>query len=154
MHAIGWDEAYDFDGFKFSVVRHPFKRMISCYRNKVLRESLHPSLEKFGVFKSEMPFGDFLKAVADIPDEKADIHFASQAFFLHGNRGCRVDKIIKMEELSESWREIAAATGLDVILPHRNASKDRPFTPPDDQHLLDIVQNRYQLDFELFGYNA
>jgi hypothetical protein len=154
MHAIAWDESYDFDGFKFSVVRHPFDRMVSCYRNKVLRSRLHSSLEGFGCFISEMPFLDFLRAVADIPDEEADIHFASQSFFLHGTRGCRVDKIVKMEELSESWSEIVVATGLDEMLPHRNPSKDHPFTPPGDPLLVDIVHKRFRDDFELFGYKA
>ncbi len=154
MHAIPWDASYEFDGYKFSVVRHPFKRMISCYRNKVLKNELHQSLQKFGVFKAEMPFKDFLGAVADIPDEDADIHFTSQSFFLYGDRGCRVDNIVKMEELKNKWGDIASATGLPAVLPHRNASKDRPFTPDNDRELSDLIVKRFGEDFERLNYQA
>ncbi len=148
------DAAEGFDGYRFSMVRHPLTRMISCYREKT-QLRLSPSLARFGLFFKGMSFRDFLEAVARIPDADADAHFASQASRLEScnARGkLRVDFVGKLETLDEDWLKIVAKTGL-LALHHRNPSPSDALYPEPDPVLEQIVRRRFARDYELFGYS-
>ena len=68
------------DYFRFGFVRNPWARLYSCYRDKILGPTLRDQqfiLGHFG-FTPGMAFADFVRGVAEIPDEEADGHFVGQ----------------------------------------------------------------------------
>lgn len=68
------------NGFKnFTVVRDPIERFISMYKDIHRREQLG---RKIGKNKS---INTFLKYLEKTPDEKRDVHFRSQCYFLVHN---------------------------------------------------------------------
>ncbi|MBA2443050.1 MAG: sulfotransferase family 2 domain-containing protein [Rubrobacter sp.] len=66
--------------FKFSFVRNPYDRLVSCYYSKInpkvvgIDQEPHDGAE----LRPGMSFREFAEAVCSIPDEKANVHFRSQ----------------------------------------------------------------------------
>lgn len=64
----------------FTFVRNPTARLISLYRDKVVK-NIYPPFSKFGIEK-EMEFEDFVKTICAVPDSRADPHFRSQYSYI------------------------------------------------------------------------
>lgn len=95
------------DRFSFSVVRNPWDRIFSVYKDKV-RRSLHKPLVEMGAYEN-MKFLDFVDMLCDHDDVSADIHVTSQWHLLtHRNAmapDCVVDikDVKKIEYLVNAW---------------------------------------------------
>ena len=158
--------------WKFALVRNPIDRLRSCYAQKIKMSD--PSglpltndrfesgvsrslLAKFpGVFTANMCFADFVDVVCQIPDHKADKHFAAQTAFVCDRQGrLLVDYVGKLENLTSEFEHIKQHCGLpaNIELPHRNRSSNKKLdiiVGPTD---LQKVKIRYAGDYELFGYS-
>lgn len=64
----------------FAVTRNPWERLVSVYKDKVLRR-LHDPFKKLG-FSDTMTILEFAELVSEINDQEADIHFKSQWLFI------------------------------------------------------------------------
>jgi hypothetical protein len=78
--------------FRFSIVRNPYTRALSAYRDKIVsnsweRQRLLPTL---GLPADSPPisFLEFLRRVKARPDFQRDIHWATQKFLLQPRRVC------------------------------------------------------------------
>ncbi|MEQ8554258.1 MAG: sulfotransferase family 2 domain-containing protein [Cyclobacteriaceae bacterium] len=142
----------------FTVVRNPFSRLVSCYKNKILRGEwiynryLLGSL-RYGL-RQGMSFEDFVRKVAIIPDKYSDIHFRSQACIIKKINDYGTCKVLMLENINSEFGEISCKFGLGD-LPNKNISHNQEewvdyFTP----ELIDIVYNRYKKDFELWYPSA
>jgi chondroitin 4-sulfotransferase 11 len=162
------------DYFKFCFVRNPWDRLVSCYFSKVkknynlnidltnkLAQSLQPSLSgkvnwlKYPVINSQMSFSEFVEAVAEIPDEKADKHFRSQYTFITDSEGKLItDFIGRFENLREDFETIVQKIGLpNPNLPHELKGNHKHYTSYYTPETWEIVRKRYQKDLELFNYD-
>jgi len=144
---------------RFCFVRNPWDRAVSFYFNKVARDSLPMNLwHNRRNIKTRMPFKDFLEAIQDLPEHKADVHFRSQHTFVTDSNGnLLVNRIGKFENLSSDFRDIMKDIGLENIeLPYithtpegaRNADYRRHYT----DKTRELVAQRYAKDIELFEY--
>ena len=84
----------------FTVVRNPFLRIVSVYR-EFFENRQGPFIYEdylFGVFRQEMSFGEFVRTLALIPDALKDQHVKPQHRFLeyYHRRGVRVT-VMKLE---------------------------------------------------------
>lgn len=142
----------DFDGFKFTFVRNPFARTVSCYRNKIEGKDI-PKLRYYKVIGLEKDYGfeAYVKAIARIPDEWAERHFATQYFQAYEDGKCIVDYVGRFENLHEEYEEIRKKYGLEE-LEHKNASSAYDYRDYYTEELAELVYNRYKIDFETFGY--
>lgn len=152
--------------FRFAFVRNPWGRLVSCYRDKIRNEvdgythfTIRPGvancLARFDVFVANMPFDDFVAAVASIPDSKADEHFRSQHTFLTNRRGeLTADFVGRYERLADDFDIVRQRTGLpDIELPRlqaaRTAARYAAYYTPKTR---EIVADRFRKDIEMFGY--
>ena len=176
MHAANWpilpkhvllsDQTWDY--LKFAIVRNPWDRLVSCYKNKILasgntndfyENGVHRALLKnYGdIFHSSMTFEDFAQAVCNIPDEIAEDHFRSQHTFVTHRDKLIVDRVGKLENIEEEWAYLCANINIDNKLENINVSSNsgtkRAYKDYYTDELCDKVAERYQKDIEMFGYD-
>jgi hypothetical protein len=148
--------------YKFSFVRSPFARLVSCYRQKIvfIPSPQHPIPlyeHYFFSLPTHISFADFAERVAKIPDPLADNHFKSQYALLYSEGVSQVDYVGKVEYLDNDWQQIAAKYKLDPVLEHKNDSKNKQGCHSDyrlyyTESLVQLVYERYHKDVEMFGY--
>jgi hypothetical protein len=156
------------NGFlRFAVVRDPYRRIWSCYVDKIVRNResgrpIHPGFERYNrllglnVFNLDMSFTAFLRSVSRIPDWMADGHFRSQHRFIASQGGnLLVDRFVRLENLDEEMSKLT----LDRALPSWDAPKINPSKAGaksfDWTELeINLVNRRYARDFMLFKYDV
>jgi len=139
--------------FKFSVVRNPFDRLVSCYKNKILEEEYLPMQSGYGgIFYKGMPFDKFVLSICKIPDIFSDRHFKSQYSYLYYKDNLIVDYLGKFENLDTDLAIIIDKYELGDI-PHINKSKVKSdYKDFYTSELVEHVYNRYKNDIEKFNY--
>jgi hypothetical protein len=148
------DASYE-DFFKFSVVRHPLSRAMSCFKDKYERKR-HLNIMNWQVpllkllRREAISFIDWLNFIASMPDEYSDPHWRSQYYTMHTDDGRElVDAVYKLEYLSEYQDELSERLGVTAHLQRLNSTT--PTFEPDDKALA-IVKARYEKDFLAFNY--
>lgn len=141
------------DIFRFSIVRNPFDRLVSCYKNKILEENYYPIQKGYGsMFYKEMPFCEFVYVVSRIPDLLSDRHFRSQYSYLYYKGKLVVDYLARFENLEQDLFYVVSKCKLGCV-PHINKahvmSDYRDYYTKD---LVEIVYGRYQADVHSFNY--
>lgn len=149
---------------KFCVVRHPYTRLISCYRDKFEREprgaGYRRKLRELGLQQGKrVTFADFLEAVGKQPQQSMNSHWRIQYYNVFLDM-IGYDEIVRYEELPRRLPSLVAelypAADADAILSrHRQEQSsdelvDRYFT----SGLKSLAQNIYAKDFETFGYTG
>jgi chondroitin 4-sulfotransferase 11 len=157
----GIDDQYD-RYFKFTFVRNPWDRLLSCYMSKVVRSGAGMPMGKYGnvTLRRDMSFQEFAEAVCLIPDEVANVHFRSQHIFVCGGgsrKDILADYVGRFENLEEDFEIITKRIGIDAQLPHAaNTSSirgSRSYRDFYDEKLAEMVGERYREDIDLFGYS-
>ena len=146
--------------FSFGFVRDPYTRLVSCYRHKILRlreqgRRISPIFAVYGrTFSPSMEFPEFVRAVASIPDERAEKHFRSQTRFLYRDGEPLVDFVGRLERFPDDWAEVCRRTGLAPADRAYNVTTPGEEEPDDwyDAALIALVDERYRADFDLLGY--
>jgi len=166
-----WGKDLDeYTGYRtFTVVRNPWDRLVSCFKDKIrgeydprfgVRPGIHEGLDRYNrvlgrrIFYEDMPFPNFVHAVAKIPDSLADEHFRSQYRMFATPRGkLLVDRIIKFEtlhaELISLLRELHA-DGFNID--HLNKSPKLDYREFYTDELVASVAKIYAKDVKLLGY--
>jgi len=153
------------DYLKCAFSRNPWDRILSCYLNKIKKDEnfnndkfengVMKRFKKFDVFYAGMPFNEFVQEVANIPDDIADGHFASQHKRLVMNGKVVVNFLGRFEYYEEEVIRLLKIVGInsEIKFPHINRSRNRKRYPEYyDDTTKKIVESRYKEDIELFGY--
>lgn len=152
------------DYWKFCFVRNPWDRLVSCFSEKIKRKDYNleghfvngvaQGLLKYGNFRAKMPFDEFVQAVVQIPDVKADSHFRSQYTFVTNQSGkLVVDFVGKLETISEDFSIVCNKLGVNnVMLPHKLKSSRTEYREYYTPKLQETVAERYSKDIALFNY--
>lgn len=145
------------DLFVFSFVRNPFKRILSCYFDKIRKETSYKGFLRYeDQFYRQMSFEEFIRKISDIPDEDADQHFRSQHKFLLGKNQKLIPHFTgKLEQIEEDFAKVSKRIQCNNLnLKHINKSKakkiryDVYFT----SQITELILKRYESDFKFFGY--
>lgn len=153
-HALQPFRHYD----AWAFVRNPWDRLVSCYSDKVMRDSIHQgvasSLARHGDYAPKMEFADFAQAVCSMGEREANRHFRSQYTFLIDRRGALIPKQIGyFETLQGDFATMCGQHGIPTSdLPSFKATHHRPYRDYYTDELRAAVAERYGRDIELFGY--
>lgn len=146
--------------FKFTFVRNPWDRLLSCYYQKLAPGGQGLGREEWGGERLwvGMDLPEFIRAVCRIPDESSNPHFRSQHVTVCSDgprKELLVDFVAHYERFEEDFALIAKRLGADLRLPRLLAS-GRPPSYRDSygsRELARMVGERYRMDAEVFGYS-
>lgn len=173
----GLEEGRYAEYFKFCFVRNPWARVVSNYETKIARgrningtrrtrnlfyvlpksaSALGRRLASLPILNSSMSFEDFVRALAEIPDECADKHVRSQyTFLINSDDELMVDYVGHLESFNDDFSYIAERIGLTVqSLPTKRDRKGRSYKDYYDDETWQLVEERYRRDIELLGYSG
>lgn len=165
IHKYDWKkitkkEAQNSDYFKFTFVRNPFSRLVSCYKDKYGNNE-RDKRETIGVFdryllgiiKRNKGFDHFVKMVNFIPGRLAEGHFLSQYLLIYtGNKKSIVDYIGKFENIEDDFDALKRRFSLEA-LPHFNKTSGDNWMDYYTIKTANIVYKKYKKDFLSFDYN-
>lgn len=146
--------------FRFSFVRNPYSRALSCYLEKIageqwLRDKRLPALG-FDPH-DDVSFADFLRRVAQQEPPEMDIHWAPQHALLGLDR-VRYGFLGRFECFHSDLQRLTGTLGLNTpeeLLHRRTAhvtGAGARLAEFYDAETTDLVQQIYALDFERLGY--
>ena len=151
--------------FKFAMVRNPWDRLVSCFKDKIrtadynetgFKNGVAIPLQRFGAsFYGGMTFEAFIDVVCELPDAIADDHFRSQFYQLISSEGeLLINYIGRFETMKESLLEINQKTRLQFISSiHLNKSGSvKPYQDYYNKELIEKVRKRYFADIHLLQY--
>jgi hypothetical protein len=153
------------NGFRFvTFARNPYTRLLSCYRDKILRNRRQKLkiLAILGYDESHMDrpvsFEQFVKAVVSQTDYAMDPHWRVQsAQVFHGILPYSFTG--RFERYEEDYRALFEHLGIPAeeipALRHLNPTKEERREGLSDFYtgeLQELVYRRYRRDFEAFGY--
>jgi len=143
--------------FKFSFVRNPFDRLVSCYESKYHKDAeiktgvLDLRFYLLGTFAKDRGFDRFVKSVCLIPNRFAEMHFLSQYLTLCRNGRFKADFIGRFENLEADYEPIRQKYGF-APLQHYNPSGKGDWRDYYTPKTAKMVYRKYRKDFETFGY--
>ena len=146
------------DYWSFAVVREPVERIVSCYKNKILRNGrLSPAFQRRG-FSDSMSLEAFVRRACVLSDVSTDIHLASQASILGQGGRSSLDLVLSLDELNhrfpelvaEVWKRSGVHLGTLGLSNSTAKVKDRLVLTPE---LRCLIRRRYEADYRLFFPN-
>jgi hypothetical protein len=149
------DYVADDNAIFFTVVRNPFARMVSVYRDFYEQPSAQFIYEDylFGILPRKISFHEFVKRVAQIPDVLLDQHLKSQHMFLDYYRK-RVLNLIVLK--LEKPMELEAFLSIYNLSIHQLNKSPEPYdyTTYYDRTTLEKVYAIYERDVQLLQYES
>ncbi len=147
--------------FRFSFVRNPFSRALSCYLEKIVADEIERRrlLPALGFAPdASVSLVDFLRAIEAQDHAARDIHWRPQSDLLK-DRDVHYHFIGRFEHLARDYRYALAqfgvsgeAAALPDLSPHRTNAGSRvaELLGPDE---IDLVRRIYHDDFLRYGYS-
>jgi|GEM_PF-1999985 len=145
--------------YKFTFVRNPLSRLVSCYESKYhidreIYKKKRLDLDDYldGYLRDDEGFERFIEKVCEIPDRLMDRHFCLQSMLVFdedGNNRC--DFVGKIERIAEEFEPIREKYSLRS-LPKYNMTHVKNWMDYYTVDTAKLVYEKYYKDFELFGY--
>jgi len=149
--------------FKWMFVRNPYDRLVSSYSYN-LRSLGRPNVSMRNHFWMLESFERYIRNLGELFDfsktnfdlnqrDFVSAHMIPQHYFACINGENKMDYIGKMESIDKGWQEVTQKLNVKSPLEHSNQSKRMDswinyYTP----ELFEIVNHKYQKDFEMFAY--
>lgn len=150
-------EAEEQEYFKFTFVRNPFARLVSCYKSKY-----HTDVQRYrkrfdfrdylnGYLYKDEGFDEFVRKVCALPYRLMDRHFRSQYDLIYNAAGTHFNYIGHFENLKDDFSTIQKKYRLRP-LPHLNRVGTDDWKNYYTAETADLVYNTFRDDFEKFSY--
>ena len=142
--------------FRFTSVRNPFERLVSCYLNKIVNhgEGNHLGRRMRGLGVDSL--ASFLEVVARQPPLARDVHCRAMTDLTFAG-ALRYDDVVRYETFEEDLGRIMARLGIAGLAIPRPARRNRTDAGSRLRELLgpresDLIRDIYRRDFETFDY--
>lgn len=154
-----WDDPAT---LRFTYVRNPYTRILSCYLDKIVTNQWERQhrLPKLGLDPdADVPLLQFLEIVAAQPQDELDIHWCPQ-FLLTGVPHNHYDREFHFERFTDVTIELLGELGLGYLESHVAAKPAHATEAGDlvEQYIGDdeaaLIHEIYADDFVLFGYST
>lgn len=132
--------------FKFTIVRNPWARVYSAYKN-IMRDEIH--MKKRGI-TSDLQFDDFVKNYA-----ATDSLTVPAIEYLKNYKGhVDMDYIGRFENLEIDFQNICKKIKItNISLPHKIKAKNKEdYKDFYNKQTINLVNEIYKEDIKLFGY--
>jgi hypothetical protein len=150
------------DFFRFSVVRNPYTRLVSAWKDKIWLcapgfESFYERLrgrvpDRFHP-KDLIRFSEFVDLLKEEDLNVSNPHWRLQSQYIFP-AAMNFSKIGKLERLDETLIEFSAHANYPVFGGGDSTKMNSSYASGEyDQELADIVFNLYRTDFEIFSYS-
>ncbi|XP_023331183.1 carbohydrate sulfotransferase 11 [Eurytemora carolleeae] len=146
----------------FLLVRHPFSRLISAYRDKIFINPgsyagirIRKRLEEKSKIDKPASFSDFVRFVLESPLDELDPHWYPYSLQC---TPCQIkySGILKLESLERDWNWFMQYTNINVNINHLNryGSKktSEEYLSRLSPYLQNQLYNKFKQDFLLFNY--
>ena len=129
-----------------AVIRHPYDRVISLYRDFSLKRQRTIPVYNRKVDETKIKnFDYFVKIYIEEGSDSDNIHLRSLNWSLCKNKNILIDRIYKFDRLKDFFK--------DYKLEYINRNKSTVCNIDLSKHNKEIIFNRYKDDFEIFGFD-
>ena len=148
------------DYLRISIVRNPFDRLVSGWRNKIKNLDLtnfkRPSRHGF---TKACNFKQFIHHICNMPEGRIDRHFTLQHQFITYNDIIFSDRILKFENLTQEWdnlieeiykRNKIKMSRLTIDL--NNTKNNKNYREYYDKELIKLIEKKFEKDLNTFNY--
>jgi hypothetical protein len=153
--------------FKFTFVRSPYDRILSCWKNKIFKPSgfdrddqryksklaiLNSGFGQERFSNLDISFGEFVESIVEQESNDMDRHWAPMVDLLRPDL-VNYDYIGKVESFEQNINFLCGKKGWKTPKQvHINQSKVK--TPSDfsDAYIKKLIYQRYECDFQYFEY--
>jgi len=149
------------DYYKWMFVRNPYDRIVSSFtyykKNRNHIQEYRWMLDSFETYikNLDMLFNFELENFSEsyFRKEFESIHIIPQHYFVCIDGENKADFIGKLENIDEAWNTVCSEIGQFANIGKTNASRtDNNYKDYFTDELIEIVNEKYKKDFELFGY--
>lgn len=155
------------DAFKFTFVRNPYDRLLSCWKNKVKWPTIFEKSDE--IYRShlerlnsgfdtprfdtlDISFGEFIEAITALSTDRMDRHWAP-LYELARPDLVQYDFIDKVENYEADIQRLCEVNGW-IMHSEKHLNKSHIETPAEfhDPGVRRMIFRRYENDFTAFGY--
>lgn len=144
--------------YSFSVVRNPYTRFISAYKQFSCEGEKYHGLSPYEVLKKLQIAFQLVHTDSQEWTTAVEMNFIPQYVFTH-IRGIQVvDKLLRYESLSDEWESFTTFQNERVKISNLSSELPRHNEPVNKSQIIltdeekKMIQKLYKKDFELFSY--
>jgi len=147
------------DHLRISVVRNPFDRLVSGWRDKIRTLNLSRGRrQRFG-FTQACTFEQFINQIYRTKEEDINRHFIPQYRFIIYDNQIFSDRILKFEDLSNQWNKLVNEIEhvynikLDNMTVDLNSTKQKkPYREYYNRKTRKLIEQKFEKDLNEFNY--
>ena len=136
--------------FVFCIVRNPIDRIVSCYRNRVLR---YGELSNTVYEKKINSINEFIENLSDLQNNIPSIkhHTSSHCFYL-GKKTNVYSHIFNINQIDKAIDFLSKVSKKNLNLPHLQKGDNNHITKDDiSKENLNFLEKEYEQDYKIFG---
>ena len=153
------------DYLSFTVIRNPWERTLSVYKEKILRR-LHKPYSDLGITQ-KMSLLEYAEFLHQINDQDADVHMKSQWIFINHKGQLLPDMVFDIKGMKLAAKTINGYLSPNTLgeIPKENQNTTHNYSfnelisksgnkNSNTEKFNELIADRYKQEIRLFGYQS